>query len=525
MFGLLKNKLSNFVDGIKKKVAKEEKGEIEKREVEIDKESAKEVEEAEVREERAEKVEEPGVEKEIELEEKVPADKVKSETVEEKEEVWERPGPGETEEAEEIEIEAIEQKEKEPPVEEPIQKETEGPKEEVEVPAVGEIKKDKGPKPPAAKKREEGKEEIEVMPEKVERAKEKKRELIVEEKGQDVEEKVEREKSLGEVGQEKESWSKRISGILPKKKKPAKKEPEKKKVKLSIESTVKSFISGEVEIKEKDVGGLMDELELSLLESDVAYEVALAIVDGMRERLVGKKVKKKELDEEIKGAIREVLIEVLQNESQFDFVNKVKSMEKPVKILFLGPNGAGKTTTIAKVADLLMKNGMTAVFSASDTFRAAAIEQTEEHAKRLGIRAIKSKYGADPASVAFDAVNFAKANNVDAVLIDSAGRQETNRNLIDELRKIKRVVNPDMSIYVGESLGGNAVVDQVKRFNEEIGVDGVILTKLDCDAKGGTAFSISKTADVPILYIGVGQAYSDLKEFNAPEIVDGIIAS
>ncbi|MFN3910383.1 MAG: signal recognition particle-docking protein FtsY, partial [Candidatus Anstonellaceae archaeon] len=201
----------------------------------------------------------------------------------------------------------------------------------------------------------------------------------------------------------------------------------------------------------------------------------------------------------------------------------VKEKQKPLKILFVGPNGAGKTTTIAKISEILTKKGYGVVISASDTFRAAAIEQLENHCQRIGVRLIKNKYGADPASVAFDAIKYAKTNNIDFVLIDTAGRQNTNINLIDEMKKIVRVSQPDLKIYVGESIAGNAVIEQVGAFKNAIGLDAAILTKLDCDAKGGTALSLTYSTKIPIIFFGTGQNYSDLKEFETEWIVERII--
>ncbi|MEM4235717.1 MAG: signal recognition particle-docking protein FtsY, partial [Candidatus Anstonellaceae archaeon] len=195
----------------------------------------------------------------------------------------------------------------------------------------------------------------------------------------------------------------------------------------------------------------------------------------------------------------------------------------PFKILFVGPNGAGKTTTIAKIADLLRKKGYRVVISASDTFRAAAIEQIEQHCDKIGVKLIKSKYGADPAAVAFDAIKYAQGNKYEFVLIDTAGRQNTNLNLIDELKKIVRVSKPDIKIYVGESIAGNALIEQIQTFNNAIGIDFAILTKLDCDPKGGTALSLTYSTKIPIVFFGIGQGYSDLKEFDANWLVNKII--
>ncbi|MFH1447553.1 MAG: signal recognition particle-docking protein FtsY [Candidatus Micrarchaeota archaeon] len=324
--------------------------------------------------------------------------------------------------------------------------------------------------------------------------------------------------------QEEKQEHEKLSEIMEKK--PERKEAPKKEkfpVNLSLGSKVRSFISRDVNIKEEDISGLTDSLNLSLLESDVAYDVAEQLVEDIREKLVGMHVPKNSLDTSVKGAVRDSLMEVLSVQG-IDLMETINEKEKPVKILLLGPNGAGKTTTMAKLASKLMKNGYKCVFSASDTFRAAAIEQAEKHGEKLGVRVIKHKYGSDPTAVAFDAVNYARANSIEVVLIDSAGRQETNRNLIDEMKKLARVINPDLKIFVGESIAGNALVEQVKSFSEAIGLDGVILTKLDCDAKGGTAFSLARATGVPVLYFGVGQSYDDLVPFDPAYIVEQIMS-
>ncbi len=304
---------------------------------------------------------------------------------------------------------------------------------------------------------------------------------------------------------------------------PAKEEEKKPmKVSLSLESKVKGLLLGEVEVKEKDIDDLLQELEMSMLEADVAYEVAQAVGAELKAGLVGKRIKAGEIQVRVKAIVREALRAQLEKEKP-DLLKLAAAKEKPFKILFVGPNGAGKTTTMAKVAELFMKNGKSVVFSASDSYRAAAIEQTEAHANKLGIKAIKHSYGADPAAVCFDAINYAKAHNIDVVLMDTAGRQETNRNLVDEMKKIARIAKPDMKIFVGESIAGNAIVEQVKSFNEAVGLDGVVLTKLDCDAKGGAALSITKATGVPILYFGVGQGYGDLREFDADFLLSQLL--
>lgn len=293
--------------------------------------------------------------------------------------------------------------------------------------------------------------------------------------------------------------------------------------KIGIGKSITSIFSSEITIGEGEVSDLLEELELSLLEADVAYDVSLEVTAQLRSSLVGMKVPKGEVEARTKEMITRIIESVMDSDRKFDLVERVKGMPKPVKILFVGPNGAGKTTTMAKMAKLLLDNNLTAVFSASDTFRAAAIEQTEVHAERLGIKVIKSKYGADPSSVAFDAINYATSHSIDVVLIDSAGRQDTNANLLSELRKMVRVAKPDLKIYIGESIGGNALIDQMRAFNGAIGIDGAILTKIDCDAKGGTAISVAKATGAPVLFLGVGQGYSDLVPFDAHKIAQEIM--
>jgi fused signal recognition particle receptor len=298
---------------------------------------------------------------------------------------------------------------------------------------------------------------------------------------------------------------------------------EKKRIKLSAVSAIKSFITSEVEIKEGDVKEMLENLELELLEADVDITVAEAIGKELRGKLVGARTPKSGLHGLVGSAIRETLMDIITNDRAFDMVERVDACEKPAKIMFLGINGAGKTTTIAKVARLLMDNDKKVVFAAADTFRAAAIEQVSVHADRLGVKVIKRDYGSDPTSVAYDAVNYARAHGMDAVLIDTAGRQDTNISLLNEMKKMTRVISPDLKIYIGESIAGNAIIEQISAFNREIGIDAVILTKMDCDPKGGTMLSINRATGIPIIYVGVGQAYSDLEKFDPAKIVDRIV--
>ncbi len=296
------------------------------------------------------------------------------------------------------------------------------------------------------------------------------------------------------------------------------------KVKPSFFTKVKSFISPEVIINEKDISSAMEDFELQLLIADVALPVAEEIISELKRKLIGKTVKSNEIESYIKKSLYESISDVIKQD-RLNLIDEISKSKSPYKILFIGPNGAGKTTTIAKVAHYLKKNGKSCVISASDTFRAAAIEQTIEHAKKLGIPFIKHDYGSDPAAVAFDAVKYAEAKNIDVVLIDSAGRQETNRNLIEQLKKIERVTSPNLKIFVGEGITGNALLGQVSEFNNAIKLNGVILTKLDVDAKGGTVISVKKATGVPLIFIGVGQEYDDLLPFDEKYIINRIMSA
>lgn len=294
------------------------------------------------------------------------------------------------------------------------------------------------------------------------------------------------------------------------------------KAKPGLFSQVKSFFASEITVEEADIRDFLFELELALLESDVEQTTANAIVENLKHDLVGKRAPKSEgLDAFLKKEIRKALQDVMTVPG-VDFWERVES-KKPFVIMILGPNGAGKTTSIAKLTYLLQQHHKSAVWASSDTFRSGAIEQLEVHANRLNVRLVKHDYGADPAAVAFDAVKSAQSMNADVVLIDTAGRQETNTNLMKELEKINRVVKPDLKIYVGEAFTGQALLQQAKEFNQTIGIDGFILSKMDTDAKGGTCISVLHQLQKPVLFVGVGQRYEDLIPFKPDFILDRIL--
>lgn len=268
-----------------------------------------------------------------------------------------------------------------------------------------------------------------------------------------------------------------------------------------------------IKISEKQFETYSEELEMLLLENNVALDVAERITLELRNKIMNKEVIKKEIEEEIKDEFKNIIEEILVE--PFNVLEKIKAKEKkPYVILFCGINGSGKTTTIAKVADWLKRKNISCVIAASDTFRAASIEQIREHGEKIGVKVISNDYGVDPASVAFDAINYAKKNFIDCVLIDTAGRMHTAKNLMREMEKIVKVTKPDLKIFIGESITGNDAIEQVKSFNESIGIDGIILTKADIDEKGGTSLSIGYVTKKPILFLGTGQTYDAIEPFD-----------
>lgn len=287
-------------------------------------------------------------------------------------------------------------------------------------------------------------------------------------------------------------------------------------------SKVKKALT-EKKITEADVKGVLWDMQIALVESDVALAAAEKITGDIKSALVGKSVKRGEdVEKIIKSAMRKSVKELMAVDS-LSLMEKVKT-KQPFIIIFLGFNGSGKTTTIARIGHMLKQRGISCVFAAADTWRAAAIEQIEEHGKKLDIPVIKQKYGADPAAVIFDAVKHATAKKIDVVLADTAGRSHANVNLVDEMKKIIRVNKPDLKILVLDALTGNDIYEQCKLFNEAVGVDGLILTKADVYDKGGAAVSAAWTIKKPLLYLGVGQEYGDLQPFDPEKIVANLLS-
>src|SRR2546427_1245974 len=298
------------------------------------------------------------------------------------------------------------------------------------------------------------------------------------------------------------------------------------KLRNAFSSAVKSL--GEKELKEKDIDEVLSELEVALLESDVATEVIDMLKDDLKKQLVGATVQKDKISYIVKQNLRQSILSMFDAAGEIDILSNIEMKREkgePYIVSFMGINGTGKTTTIAKFANFLREHKFSAVIAAADTYRAGAIEQISEHASRLNIKIIAQNYGSDPAAVARDAVLYAKSHRVDCVLIDTAGRMQTSKNLMDQISKINKVVNPDLKLFVGDALAGNDTVSQAREFFNYTKFDGAILTKSDADARGGAAISIVKITSSPILYLGVGQEYKDLKPFDKDSFLESLFGA
>lgn len=343
----------------------------------------------------------------------------------------------------------------------------------------------------------------------------------VDEQIEKLEEKVEKEpeKAVEEI---KETFGERpeIKDIERELKQEAKSE---KKVSL-FKRAIKKLT--EKKLTEEDVEPILNELENDLIEADVAFEVAEKIKNDLKKSLLDLELKRSEIKDVVVSRLKNSLMDIL-NVPKIDLekiVKKTKSENRPLILLFLGFNGSGKTTTLAKVAKWLMDRGYTCCFAAGDSWRKAAIEQLEEHGNMLKVPVIKHQYGSDPAAIIYDGVEHSKTKGINVLLADSAGRTHTNKDLIDELKKIIRVNKPDLKILVMDSLVGSDAVPQCQMFNDAVGIDGVIFTKNDVNPKGGAILSVSYLIKKPILFLGVGQNHSDLIEFDRVKFVDELLS-
>jgi fused signal recognition particle receptor len=273
-------------------------------------------------------------------------------------------------------------------------------------------------------------------------------------------------------------------------------------------------------LTEEDFEEAFADLEITLLENNVALEAVDKIKESLSKDLVGNQIKKIEAPARIKEYLKEAILNLLV-ESQ-DLVNEINESKEPYVILFFGINGTGKTTSLAKLSYYLKEKGISSVLAAGDTFRAASIEQLKTHADKIKVPFISQQYGSDPAAVAFDAISYAKKNKIKAVLIDTAGRMYTKDNLMKEMEKIIRISKPNLKIFVGESITGNDAIEQAKTFNDSAGIDGIILTKADIDEKAGTILSVSYITKKPIFFLGTGQEYKDFQVFKKKEVLKNL---
>jgi fused signal recognition particle receptor len=401
---------------------------------------------------------------------------------------------------------------------------------EEEAPAEPEEVEKPKPKPKAPKKKKPKKaEEIAVTPEEEEILKEveeeiKEEEVTVTPEAAEVIKEVE-EEVKEEPKKEKKKWFKRLKKPKPEPEEAVEEEPapekkgwlEEKPKKAAPKPKKKLGLFSKItkkKVSEKDLENILWDLELALLENDVAKEVTEKIVENTKKELLGEEAGGSSVEEIILNSVRDSIENILSLEKPDIFSLIDSKAEKPYVIVFFGFNGTGKTLTIGKFAKMLKEKGYSVVMAAGDTFRAAAIEQLEVHAQALDVPIIKQSRGADSAAVIYDAVAHAKSKGIDIVLADTAGRAATNINLMDELRKIVRVNTPDFKIFVGDALTGNDAADQAQLFMDAVGIDASVLNKIDCDAKGGACLSVSYITKKPIMYFGTGQGYEDIMEFD-----------
>ena len=417
---------------------------------------------------------------------------------EEGETVEEAKAPEETDKKEEAEKEQEEEKTEEPEPEAPAEEET--PEEEVK-----ETPQEETPSTHPEDKEETGseKEREESVPETDE----------THTVGLPAQEKEEEKKQ--EDTKEKEERPAEPEDKPPE---PSEEEPEEPKKKGFFARLTESVSSKRLTQKKFD--DLFWDLELAMLENNVAIEVIEKIKEDLSEQIVDKPIPRNKIQSTIMDTLRRSIEELFETPS-YDLMEKIEE-KKPYVICFVGVNGSGKTTTIAKMAHMFKESGKEPVLAAADTFRAAAIDQLTHHAENIGVKIIKHDYGNDAAAVAFDAIEHAKAKKKDVVLIDTAGRMHSNKNLLDELKKVVKVSEPDLKLFIGESITGNDCVEQAKEFNEAVGIDGIILSKADIDEKGGAAISVSYVTKKPILYLGTGQDYADIEKFSRERILQQI---
>ncbi len=292
-----------------------------------------------------------------------------------------------------------------------------------------------------------------------------------------------------------------------------------------VSSLVK--VATEKKLTERDVENVFSGLELELVQNDVAVEVVEALKEELKRRLVGSHVKRGREKQHIVKVLRESLLQLLSTPAVNieEYIEECKGKNHPATLIFLGFNGVGKSLSLVKLARYLRDKGYKPLIAAGDTFRAAGIEQLVKYAQDVGIPVIKRERGADSCAVIYDARMAAKARGFDVVLADTAGRSHMDKNLVEELRKICRVNRPNLKILVLDGLAGNDVVNQCRVFDEAVGIDAMIVTKMDANPRGGAILSAVYTTKRPVLFVGVGQGYNDLKVFNPKEYVNSLLGT
>lgn len=290
----------------------------------------------------------------------------------------------------------------------------------------------------------------------------------------------------------------------------------------SLKDSVKEFSSNvkskvaEKELEESDIDPLLEEFRLKLLKNNVSLDVAEEIEDELKERLVGKEVGRTDLEATVEEAFKEKLVDLLDDSFELD--KEIGEAEDAPVVFLIGFNGSGKTTTAAKLAEEYKDQGV--VLGAGDTFRAASIEQLQEHGDELGVKVVTHEYESDPAAVGYDTVEHADKNDKIAI-VDTAGRSHADSNLMDELEKMVEVNEPDISFLVVDALAGNDVLEQADAYEGMF--DAIIVTKMDVDEKGGAIISLSHRSGKPVAFIGTGQGYDDIKEFDKEEFVENVL--
>ncbi len=283
-----------------------------------------------------------------------------------------------------------------------------------------------------------------------------------------------------------------------------------------LSEDVKSSVT-EKEIEEEDISSVLEKFRLKLLESNVSFSAAESIEASVKESLVGETAGRFSVEEKVNEAVKEEIRETVSDD--FNLLNELEDLEDP-SIFFIGFNGSGKTTTLAKIANFLDQNGYDSVMGAGDTFRAASMEQLEEHGEALDKKVVRHEYESDPAAVAYDTIEHAEKHGK-VSLIDTAGRSHSDRNLMEELEKMIDVNEPDITFLVVDALSGNDVVEQIKAYEGMF--DAIIVTKMDIDDKGGTVISASRKSGKPVAFNGTGQAYEDLERFDREEFIEDLI--